>query len=103
MQAICSSGGDVLNVGFGLGLVDRAIQSNQPRSHTIVEAHPGVLRKVSSTLVLHKPTNLSSVHNPVNVSCTQSCGFESPHSVTCIWLIALVTTHCMLFWSSIVS
>lgn len=46
VQAICSSRGDVLNVGFGLGLVDRAIQSNQPRSHTIIEAHPDVLRKV---------------------------------------------------------
>lgn len=46
VQAICSGGGDVLNVGFGLGLVDRAIQSNQPTSHTIIEAHPDVLRKV---------------------------------------------------------
>ena len=45
-QAICSNGGDVLNVGFGLGLVDRAIQSNHPTSHTIIEAHPDVLRKV---------------------------------------------------------
>ena len=47
MQAICCGGGDVLNVGFGLGLVDLAIQSNNPRSHTIVEAHPDVLRKVT--------------------------------------------------------
>lgn len=46
LQAICSSGGDVLNVGFGLGLVDRAIQSNHPASHTIIEAHPDVLHKV---------------------------------------------------------
>lgn len=46
VQAICSRGGDVLNVGFGLGLVDAAIQSNQPASHTIVEAHPDVLCKV---------------------------------------------------------
>jgi len=49
LQAICSGGGDVLNVGFGLGLVDTAIQSNNPRSHTIIEAHPDVLRKVSHT------------------------------------------------------
>ena len=38
----------MLNVGFGLGLVDTAIQSNNPRSHTIIEAHPDVLRKVSN-------------------------------------------------------
>lgn len=38
----------MLNVGFGLGLVDNAIQSNHPASHTIIEAHPDVLHKVHS-------------------------------------------------------
>jgi hypothetical protein len=46
VQAICSSGGDVLNVGFGMGLVDTAIQKRKPKSHTIVEAHPGVYEKM---------------------------------------------------------
>jgi protein arginine N-methyltransferase 2 len=32
----------VLNVGFGMGIVDAAIQRRSPRTHTIVEAHPGV-------------------------------------------------------------
>ena len=41
----------MLNVGFGLGLVDRAIQSNSPASHTIIEAHPDVLRKVGRMLL----------------------------------------------------
>eukprot|EP00884_Botryococcus_braunii_P018060 jgi/Botrbrau1/4938/Bobra.0122s0020.1 len=45
-QAVCSSGGDVLNVGFGLGLVDQAIQQRNPRSHTIVEAHPDVYARM---------------------------------------------------------
>lgn len=42
--AICQrpGGADVLNVGFGLGLVDEAIQRHAPRSHTIIEAHPDV-------------------------------------------------------------
>ncbi|GIL85389.1 hypothetical protein Vretifemale_13936 [Volvox reticuliferus] len=35
-------GGRVLNVGFGLGIVDTAIQSYNPVRHTIVEAHPDV-------------------------------------------------------------
>ncbi|GLI60425.1 hypothetical protein VaNZ11_002578 [Volvox africanus] len=35
-------GGRVLNVGFGLGIVDTAIQSHSPERHTIVEAHPDV-------------------------------------------------------------
>lgn len=38
---ICRAGGSVLNVGFGLGLVDEEIQKHSPGHHTIVEAHPG--------------------------------------------------------------
>ncbi|XP_021728452.1 protein arginine N-methyltransferase 2-like [Chenopodium quinoa] len=41
-KAICSGGGHVLNIGFGMGLVDMAIQQYHPISHTIVEAHPEV-------------------------------------------------------------
>ena len=32
----------VLNVGFGMGIVDRAIQAHGPALHAIIEAHPGV-------------------------------------------------------------
>ncbi|KAG2483914.1 hypothetical protein HYH03_017235 [Edaphochlamys debaryana] len=35
--------GHVLNVGFGLGIVDTAIQSHHPERHTIIEAHPDVV------------------------------------------------------------
>lgn len=45
-ELICRTGGDVLNVGFGMGLVDIAIQSHKPRSHTIIEAHPDVYKKM---------------------------------------------------------
>lgn len=34
---------NVLNVGFGLGVIDRLIQDLHPCSHTIIEAHPGAL------------------------------------------------------------
>lgn len=37
---------DVLNVGFGMGLIDSAIQQFGARTHTIVEAHPDVYRKM---------------------------------------------------------
>ncbi|PNH02928.1 Arginine N-methyltransferase 2, partial [Tetrabaena socialis] len=36
-------GGHVVNVGFGLGIIDTAIQSHHPERHTIIEAHPDVL------------------------------------------------------------
>lgn len=33
---------DVLNVGFGLGLIDTELQKYKPRNHYIIEAHPDV-------------------------------------------------------------
>ncbi|CAH8633165.1 unnamed protein product [Dicrocoelium dendriticum] len=36
----------VLNVGFGMGIVDEEIQAHRPSSHVIIEAHPEVLRKM---------------------------------------------------------
>ncbi|PWZ03421.1 hypothetical protein BCV70DRAFT_155592 [Testicularia cyperi] len=42
-ELICSNqpqGFSVLNVGFGLGIVDRLIQSYNPGRHVIIEAHP---------------------------------------------------------------
>ncbi|KAI5084150.1 hypothetical protein GOP47_0000319 [Adiantum capillus-veneris] len=45
-RAVCAGGGDILNVGFGMGLVDTAIQSYQPTSHTIIEAHPEVYKRM---------------------------------------------------------
>ena len=38
--------GDVLNIGFGMGIIDRFIQARKPRTHTIVEAHPEVYKRM---------------------------------------------------------
>ena len=40
---VCRGGGDILNIGFGLGLVDSFIQKHNPKSHTIIECHSDVL------------------------------------------------------------
>ncbi|EFJ15138.1 hypothetical protein SELMODRAFT_118824 [Selaginella moellendorffii] len=48
-KAVCCGGDDILNVGFGMGLVDTAIQSYNPSSHTIIEAHPDVYARMIST------------------------------------------------------
>ncbi len=45
-RTICSQGGDVLNIGFGMGLVDTQIQRLKPRAHSIIEAHPDVQAKM---------------------------------------------------------
>lgn len=36
----------ILNVGYGLGLIDKAIRRRKPRVHAIIEAHPDVLKRM---------------------------------------------------------
>lgn len=50
-RAVCNGGesGHILNVGFGMGLVDEAIQKYKPASHTIIEAHPDVYARMHAT------------------------------------------------------
>lgn len=44
-EMITINGGDVLNVGFGMAIIDTAIQAHNVSTHTIIEAHPQVVRK----------------------------------------------------------
>lgn len=41
-DVLCAAGGDVMNVGFGMGIIDGYIEDRKRKSHTIVEAHPDV-------------------------------------------------------------
>lgn len=41
--------GSVLNIGFGLGIIDGAIQLRRPARHVIIEAHPDVLAEMRRT------------------------------------------------------
>ena len=41
-----SHGKRILNIGFGLGIIDEALQNYKPSSHVIIEAHPQVYRKM---------------------------------------------------------
>jgi protein arginine N-methyltransferase 2 len=46
-ELMCSEGrGHVLNIGFGMGIIDTALQTHKPENHTIVEAHPDVWKKM---------------------------------------------------------
>jgi type IV protein arginine methyltransferase len=60
-HVVCCRGGDVLNVGFGMGIVDSAIQRRAPRTHTIIEAHPDVHRRM-----LDSGERRARTHNPRN-------------------------------------
>ena len=49
--ALCPDDGRprrVLNIGFGLGLIDGALQRRKPAAHAIVEAHPDVLARMAA-------------------------------------------------------
>jgi len=45
-KIICKNGGDILNIGFGMGIIDSFIQAHPINSHTIIEAHPDVYNKM---------------------------------------------------------
>ena len=47
MAELCvSEGDDVLEIGFGMGILSNAIQSKKPKSHTIVECHKDIIPKL---------------------------------------------------------
>ena len=43
---ICENGGDILEIGFGMGISAGYIQANDIDSHTIVENHPQIIEKL---------------------------------------------------------
>jgi protein arginine N-methyltransferase 2 len=45
-KIICKNGGDILNIGFGMGVIDSFIQTHPINTHTIIEAHPDVYNKM---------------------------------------------------------
>ena len=45
---VCQSGGDILEIGFGMGISAGYIQSHSINSHTIIENHPDVIPKAQA-------------------------------------------------------
>jgi SAM-dependent methyltransferase len=48
-KMICHNKGDVLNIGFGMGIIDSFIQENNPYTHWIIEKHPQVIEYMKNT------------------------------------------------------
>lgn len=48
-QIVMETGKRVLNIGFGMGIIDTALQELSPDLHVIVEAHPDVHRRLLET------------------------------------------------------
>jgi len=45
-EFICHNKGDVLEIGFGMGICSDYIQAQEVNSHTIVEIHPQIIEKL---------------------------------------------------------
>ena len=45
-EIVCRNGGRVLNVGFGMGLIDTAIEQYDIYEHWIIETHLDVYQKM---------------------------------------------------------
>ena len=43
---VCEGGGDIIEMGFGMGISATAIQSHNPTSHTICEINPRILKEL---------------------------------------------------------
>jgi len=54
-EVICRKGGDILNVGFGMGIIDSYIEEHRPRTHWIIEGHPAIQKKIIEGGWLQKP------------------------------------------------
>lgn len=54
-EIVCQNGGSILNIGYGLGLIDKFIQTYNISHHTIVESHPDVHKKIMEDGWLEKP------------------------------------------------
>ena len=48
---VCEGGGDILEIGFGMGISANYIQANSITSHTIVENHPQVIERAKAWAV----------------------------------------------------
>ena len=47
-EYICESKGDILEIGFGMGICADYIQAQGVNSHTIIEIHPQILERLNT-------------------------------------------------------
>ena len=45
---VCQNGGDILEIGFGMGISAGYIQSHSISSHTIIENHPDIIPRAQA-------------------------------------------------------
>jgi len=56
-KQICQNGGDIINIGYGMGFADNEIEKHNPKTHSIIEIHPTVQNRILS-LGWHKKSHM---------------------------------------------
>lgn len=72
---VCQNGGDILNVGFGMGYIDSYIQEHNPSRHYIIEYHPDVQQKMINDGWLEKP-NVVCIFSPWQICLDELPKFD---------------------------
>ena len=65
---VTQDGGDILEIGFGMGIASNYIQSHSISSHTIIENHPQIIEKLETW------ANGKSNVNIISQSCADVTG-----------------------------
>ena len=65
-KILCKNKGKILNVGFGLGLIDEFIELEKPKEHWIIEAHPDVIN--------YMKTDKKNYNNKINLILLSKIG-----------------------------
>lgn len=88
-KAICSGDRHVLNIGYGMGLVDTAIQQYNPLSHTIIEAHPEVYDRMLRTGWGEKE-NVKIIFGRWQDVLSQLKSYDGIHTNIFCWLFSVI-------------
>ena len=68
---VCKNGGDILEIGFGMGISANYIQSHNINSHTIIENHPDII-----------PRALEWSKDKPNVTIIQGGWYDNLHKLS---------------------
>ncbi|KAK1636872.1 arginine N-methyltransferase 2 [Colletotrichum phormii] len=77
-DASSTSGKRILNIGFGMGIIDSMFRSTSPARHHIIEAHPTVLAEVDNTTTT---TNSDSIPSTFGAAWEASSPQEGAYKI----------------------
>ena len=77
----------VLNVGYGLGIVDAAFQRRKPARHTIIEAHPTVIKRITDDGLEDGAGGVRVIHARWQDACASLASEGPPQFDIIFWCV----------------